>query len=297
MIDGETRLLGVVGYPVSHSLSPRMHNAAFEAEAARAGEAVEYVYVPLAVPPERVEEAVLGLRALGFSGANVTMPHKSAVLSLMDEVDNASRVAGAMNTIVVEEGGLRGMNTDGGGFVEACAESGVGFEGRRVLLLGAGGAAAAVAVAVLQEGAEALELLNRTPARAEELRRRLAPVPGGGRVTVREPEAVAEASREAEVVINTTYLGMKAGDQLPIPESALREGLDVCDAVYRAGTETELVRRASEAGARAVSGERMLLYQGVSAQRAWTGREPDIEAMSRALEAGKAGREEAACES
>ena len=140
-IDGKTRLLGVMGHPVSHSLSPRMHNAAFEAEAARAGGTAEYVYVPLAVIPERVEEAVAGLRALGFAGANVTMPHKSAVLPLMDEVDDASRVAGAMNTIVVEPDRLRGLNTDGSGFVEACAEAGVGFGGRRVLLLGAGGAA------------------------------------------------------------------------------------------------------------------------------------------------------------
>lgn len=283
MIDGRTRLLGVMGHPVSHSLSPRMHNAAFEAEAARAGEVVEYVYVPLAVTPERVGEAVAGLRALGFAGANVTMPHKSAVLPLMDVVDDASRVAGAMNTIVVEPGGLRGMNTDGGGFVEACAEAGVGFEGRRVLLLGAGGAAAAVAVAVLGEGAERVEVANRTLARAEDLRRRLSAVPGGGRVSVRPLAEVEAAAREAEVAINTTYLGMKGEDPLPLPESALREGLAVCDAVYRAGAETALVRAARERGARTVSGGRMLLYQGVASQRAWTGREPDVEAMNRAL--------------
>lgn len=283
MIDGRTRLLGVMGHPVSHSLSPRMHNAAFEAEAARAGGTVEYVYVPLAVTPERVEEAVFGLRALGFAGSNVTMPHKSAVLPLMDEVDDASRVAGAMNTIVVESDGLRGMNTDGSGFVEACAEAGVGFDRRRVLLLGAGGAAAAVAVAVLAEGAERVEVANRTPARAEELRNRLSAVPDGERVRVRSLDEVEAAAHEAEVVINTTYLGMKEEDPLPLPEAALREDLDVCDAVYRAGVETALVRAAGERGARTVSGGRMLLYQGVASQRAWTGREPDVEAMSRAL--------------
>lgn len=283
MLDGKTRLLGVMGHPVSHSLSPRMHNVAFEAEAARAGGAVEYVYVPLAVAPEGVKEAVAGLRALGFAGANVTMPHKSAVLPLMDEVDDASRVAGAMNTIVAEPGRLRGMNTDGVGFVEACVEAGVGFDGRRVLLLGAGGAAAAVAVAVLEEGAGTVELVNRTPERAEGLRQRLSGLPGGERVTVRALEEVEAAALEAGAVINTTYLGMKAGDPLPLPEPALREGLDVCDAVYRAGSDTELVRLARERGARTVSGGRMLLYQGVASQRAWTGREPDVEAMSNAL--------------
>ena len=284
MIDGRTKLLGVMGTPISHSLSPKMHNAAFEAEAAREGRASEYVYVPLDVRPEYVADAVRGLRALGFAGANVTMPHKHAVLDLMDEVDDASRVAGAMNTIVVEPDRLRGLNTDGGGFVEACAEAGVEFEGRRTLLLGAGGAAAAVAVAVLAEGAAPVEIVNRTRSRAEELRERLSGVPGGERVSVRPQEELEDAANEAEIVINTTYLGMKEGDASPLPESFMRSDLDVCDAVYRAGERTALVRAAKEVGARAVSGDRMLLYQGVAAQRAWTGREPDVAAMSRALE-------------
>lgn len=286
MIDGRTKLLGVMGRPISHSLSPKMHNAAFEAEAARENRASEYVYVPLDVRPEEVGDAVRGLRALGFAGANVTMPHKSAALELMDEVDDASRVAGATNTIVVEPDRLRGLNTDGGGFVEACAEAGVGFESRRTLLLGAGGAAAAVAVAVLAEGAASVEIVNRTPSRAEQLRERLSAVLGGERVGVRPLEELEDAAAEAEVAINTTYLGMKEGDALPLPEKTLRPDLDVCDAVYRAGEQTALVRAAKEAGARAVSGGRMLLYQGVAAQRAWTGREPDVQAMSRALERG-----------
>lgn len=286
MIDGRTKLLGVMGHPISHSLSPKMHNAAFEAEAERANRASEYVYVPLDVRPEDVADAVRGLRALGFAGANVTMPHKAAVLELMDEVDDASRVAGAMNTIVVEPDRLRGLNTDGPGFVEACAEAGVSFEERRTLLLGAGGAAAAVAVAVLAEGAATVEIVNRTRSRAEQLREKLSNVPGGERVSVRAQEELEDAASEAEVVINTTYLGMKEGDALPLPGSCLRPDLAVCDAVYRAGERTALVRAAKEAGARAVSGDRMLLYQGVAAQRAWTGREPDVAAMSRALEQG-----------
>lgn len=284
MIDGKTKLLGVVGHPISHSLSPKMHNAAFEAEAEREGRASEYVYVPLDVRPENVRDAVRGLRALGFSGVNVTMPHKAAVLELMDKVDDASRVAGAMNTIVVEPERLRGLNTDGSGFVEACAEAGVEFEGRRTLLLGAGGAAAAVSVAVLAEGASSVEVVNRTQRRAEELREKLSGVPGGERVSVRPLGELENAAAEAETVINTTYLGMKRDDELPLPEGSLRPDLALCDAVYRAGERTALVRAAAKAGARTVSGDRMLLYQGVAAQRAWTGREPDVEAMSRALD-------------
>ena len=138
-------------------------------------------------------------------------------------------------------------------------------------------------VSVLAEGAETVEIVNRTPGRAEELRERLSSVAGGERVSVRPAEETESAAGEAEILINTTFLGMKEDDPFPVPKPVLHEGLDVCDAVYRAGTETALLREARGRGARTVSGGRMLLYQGVASQRAWTGREPDVEAMSRAL--------------
>src|ERR687893_2096058 len=168
MLNATTRLLGIIGHPVGHSLSPRMHNAAF------AHDGVDYVYVAMDVLPDRLTAAVEGLRALGFVGFNVTMPHKEAVLSLVDELDETARLAGAVNTVVIGKGGsLRGLNTDGSGFVEACGEAEVSFAGRRVLILGAGGAAAAIAVAVLGEGASWLCIANRTAEKAEGLRRKL----------------------------------------------------------------------------------------------------------------------------
>jgi shikimate dehydrogenase len=277
MLSARTKLLGIIGYPVGHSLSPRMHNAAFAADGA------DYVYVAMDVVPDRLPTAVGGLAALGFVGFNVTMPHKKAILPLLDELDKTARLSGAVNTVVAGEEGLQGLNTDGSGFVEACGEAGVFLAGRRVLILGAGGAAAAIAVAVLGEGASRLYIVNRTIGRAEELRAKLSETARGVEILVRPFDGVDKVAAEAEVLINATYLGMKKRDPLPLPAESLSAEKVVCDAVYLAGAETALIRRAREAGARTVSGERMLLYQGVQAQRIWTGREPNVKAMSDAL--------------
>lgn len=255
-----------------------MHNAAFAADGA------DYAYLAMDVASERLAAAVEGLSALGFLGFNVTMPHKEAMLPLVDELDDAARLAGAVNTVVADEGGkLRGLNTDGSGFVEACAEASVSLSGRRVLILGAGGAASAVAVAVLGEGVSRLCLVNRTVEKAQRLRERLAGFAGGAEVVVRSPGEIDKAATEAEVLINATYLGMREEDPLPFPADCLKREKVVCDAVYSAGRETGLILHARENGAHTVSGDRMLLYQGVQAQRAWTGREPNVAVMSDAL--------------
>jgi shikimate dehydrogenase len=273
MISGKTRLLAVIGHPVEHSLSPAMHNASFAAEC------LDYVYVALDVKPEGLPSAVRGAAALGFRGFNVTMPHKRAIFSLLDDVDVGARISGAVNTVVVEDSGLlRGHNTDGGGLVGACREAGIELAGKRVLLLGAGGVAAAIALAFGGEGIEELRIANRSSGPARELSGKLR----GAGVEKVEVSSL-DALNEAEVIVNATSLGMKDGDPLPIPLEQLGEGRVVCDAVYRPGRETDLIREARERGARVVTGERMLLYQGVLAQRLWTGREPNVKAMDRAI--------------
>ena len=253
-----------------------MHNASFAAEG------LDYVYVALDVEPENLPTAVAGLRALGFVGFNVTMPHKRAILPLLDDLDDGARISGAVNTVVVDGPNLRGYNTDGGGLAEACKEAGVGLAGRRVLLLGAGGAAAAIAFALGGEGVGDLRIVNRTiePAMTLSGKLRGAGLKGA---EVCPLDAFGEAAREAEVIVNATPLGMKDGDPLPVPVEHLSAGSAICDAVYRPGTETALVRAARGRGVRVVTGERMLLYQGVGAQRLWTGREPNVRAMSDAL--------------
>ena len=276
-LSAETRLMGVIGHPIGHSLSPRMHNASFAATS------LDYLYLPLDVRPEVLPVAVAGLGALGFRGFNVTMPHKEKILPLLDSVDDTARLSGAVNTVIVEGDRMLGTNTDGPGFLEACAEAGFGFAGARVLVVGAGGAAAAISAAVLGAGAGPVGLLNRSVWRAEDLRKRLAKTYPGAEISIYPADEPERAARGVGVVVNATYLGMKDEDPPPLPPVCLKEGMAVCDAVYRRGVETRLVRLARERGLPTVPGQRMLLYQGVQAQRLWTGEEPDVEVMSAVL--------------
>ena len=277
MIGGRTRLLALIGQPVEHSLSPRMHNASFAADG------LDYVYVALDVRPQDLTSAVRGAVALGFRGFNVTMPHKRTLLPLLDEMDEATRISGAVNTVVVEESKLSGFNTDGGGLVEACQEAGIGIAGRRVLILGAGGVAASIAFAFAGEGAREMHIVNRNAARGRELSGKLRRAKEEIRVQAYPLGALGEAASRADIIVNATSLGMKEGDPLPIPVKYLDEGRAVCDAVYRPDAETSLVRLTREQGARVASGKRMLLYQGVLAQKLWTGREPNVKAMDEAI--------------
>lgn len=277
MITSKTRLLAVIGHPIGHSLSPRMHNASFEACG------LDYAYVALEVHPDRLREAVAGLASLGFEGFNVTMPHKEKIIPLLDDMDETAKISGAVNTVKLENGFLKGTNTDGAGFIEACSEAGVDFADQRILLLGAGGAGAAVAGAMLGEGAAELVIANRTLPRAEDLKARLEKIGAGVGIQTRDLKNLEDGVSQADIIVNTTYLGMKEDDPLPVPVIGLEPEKTVCDIVYRKGSDTELSRRARDAGARVVTGGRMLLYQGVESQRMWTGEEPDVGAMSDAI--------------
>lgn len=277
MISGNTRLLGLMGRPVGHSLSPRMHNASFSAEG------MDYVYVAMDVRPEDLHAAVTGASALGFRGFNLTMPHKRAILPLLDSIDEVAAVSEAVNTVVIEDKRSRGYNTDGSGLAEACRESGVDFADRRVLLLGAGGAAAAIALALVDEGAKELRIVNRSTEHARELLSKLRKTGKEIEGKAYPFEALDEAASETEIIINVTPLGMKEEDPLPVPVEYLDGREAICDAVYSPYRETSLVQRARERGAVTVTGKRMLLYQGVYAQRLWTGREPNVEAMDNAI--------------
>ena len=276
MITGKTGLLALVGQPVGHSLSPAMHNAAFVADG------LDFVYVCLDVDPDELPAAVRGLEALKFRGFNVTMPHKRAMIPLVEELDESARISGAVNTVVIEDSGLRGFNTDGGGMVMACQEAGMELSGKSVLLLGAGGTAAAIAVSFGNTGVGELHIANRNVGRAAHLRDELQGTGMKG-LAVHHLDALPDA----EIVINATPLGMKAQDPMPVPSGYVQEGRAFCDAVYRPGTLTPLVRLARERNVPALAGDRMLLYQGVLAQKLWTGREPNVKAMDLAISGTK----------
>jgi shikimate dehydrogenase len=257
-----------------------MHNAAFVADG------LDFVYVCLDVDPDELPAAVRGLEALKLRGFNVTMPHKRAMIPLVDELDEEARISGAVNTVVIEASGLRGFNTDGGGMVMACQEAGIELSGKSVLLLGAGGTAAAIAVAFGKAGVGELHIANRSVEQAARLRDRLHGT-GMKRLAVHHLDGLEEAVPDAEIVINTTPLGMKEEDPMPVPSGYVREGRVFCDAVYSPGTQTPLIRMARERGVPVVAGDRMLLYQGVLAQKLWTGREPNVKAMDSAISGTK----------
>jgi shikimate dehydrogenase len=266
----------LIGQPVGHSLSPAMHNAAFDEDG------LDFVYVCLDVDPEDLPAAVRGLRGLKFRGFNVTMPHKREMGGLVDEPDDGARVSGAVNTVVIEASVMRGYNTDGGGMVMACEEAGIDLSGKSVLLLGSGGTASAIAVAFCKTGIGDLHIANRDLEHAARLRDKLR-LTGVERISVSSLAALDHHAIDADVIVNATPLGMKEGDSLPLPPEYVQRGRAICDVVYRPGQETPLVRLAKERGARHVAGGRMLLYQGVLAQKLWTGRNPNVEAMDRAI--------------
>ena len=269
-IGGSTRTVGVIGWPVEHSLSPVIHNAAFAALE------MDWAYVPFPVPPGQVSAALAGLPALGFSGANVTMPHKTECADLIGDLSEDARALRSVNTIVVgSQGALAGHNTDVSGF-ERFLDVDAGFdpEGRTAVLFGAGGAARACALALARRGLARLTVAVRDPARAEPIRILLE---GFGTVLfVVGFEDAREVS--ANLVVNATPLGAR-GEPLPLPP--FDPGGLAVDLLARP-TRTTLLSEAGRAGCAAFGGVGLLLHQGAIAFELWTGRVPPLDVMSAA---------------
>ena len=269
MISAATTLVGVIGDPVSHSLSPRMQNAAFEA----AG--LDWAYLPLRVAPERLGEALRGLAGLSFAGANVTIPHKEGVAALVDETTDVARAAGSVNTIVVRrDGSLLGDSTDGGAVTGGlAAAAGDGVLQRRVLVLGAGGSARAVAAALSAAGAD-VGVWSRRPEAAQMLATAL-----GVTAHDRLP------SRLPPVIVNCTPLGgAKALTESPLEADSLTDVHAVCDLAYRPdAAPTVLCSDAAARGIAVVDGLEVLVRQGARSFAIWTGVEPDLDVMRRAV--------------
>ncbi|MFQ6100893.1 MAG: shikimate dehydrogenase [Anaerolineae bacterium] len=280
-IDGYTQLVGLLGWPVEHSLSPAMHNAAFDALG------LNYCYVPLPVEPGQVEVAVRGLTALGFRGANVTVPHKQAVIPALDSIAPDARELGAVNTLVVGRDAsgtpaISGYNTDARGFVGALRQGGFEPQERgRAVVVGAGGAAWAVVFGLLQSGIGEIVLLNRTLKRAQALVADL----GGERALPLTPETLVESARAADLLVNATTVGMwpRVDDSVWPDGVAVPAHLTVFDLVYNP-PETRLLRQARESGAHVIDGLGMLVRQGALAFEMWTGETAPVEVMREACE-------------
>lgn len=274
-ISGRTKVCGIIGDPVEHTMSPAMHNAAFKKLE------LDFVYLPWAVKPERLKEAVAGLRALGVAGFNVTIPHKVAVLPLLDSLDPLAQKIGAVNTIVNIDGELRGFNTDAEGFYQALLEHAVNPAGQKAVVLGAGGASRAVSYILARMGV-LLTIVCRQGglSRAADISS-MVKADFGTEVTIMDDGKMADALHNTRLVVNTTSVGMSplAGVS-PVP-AALLDGVPaVFDIVYNP-MQTLLLKDAKKAGAKTIGGVDMLAWQGALAFEKWTGRKAPLELMRR----------------
>ena len=268
----------VIGNPIGHSLSPHIHNAAFAALGINA------VYEAVQVLPEHLDQWISGARRPDVLGFSVTVPHKEAVASHLDAIEGDAELAGAVNC-VTNSGRLVGTNTDTLGFRRSLAEeAGTALRGQRVVLLGAGGAARAIAVVALQDGAQSLIVANRTLDRAERLLAHLQHIRGSARVAATElpGRQTTSALEEADVVVNATSVGLVPGDWPVDPAPIRAEGL-VVDIIYNP-QETAFLRAARERGNPVLGGLGMLVYQAAAAFHFWTGVDPPTQIMRAAAE-------------
>jgi shikimate dehydrogenase len=268
-VGGSTKTVGIIGWPVAHSLSPAIHNAAFVAMG------LDWVYLPLPVHPLHLAAALDGIASTGFVGANVTMPHKAAVAGLVDELSDDARRLRAVNTIIRDGERLRGANTDAPGF-ERFLRLDVGFDpaGRDALIFGAGGAGRACALALAREGVASITVAAREPARVEDVEAAL----DGVRTDVRAVGFDRAVSVRADLIVNATPLGAR-GESLPVPP--LGSDMLVVDLLYHPAV-TPLQLEARNAGATAFGGVGLLLHQAALSFEMWTGQQPPLEVMSAA---------------
>ncbi len=262
-ISGSTRLYGIFGHPITHSLSPLMQTFAFQHHQ------LDCLYVPFPVHPDHLPTALAGAVALGIGGLNVTIPHKEAILPLLDEVSAEAEFIGAVNTVDIRDGRTIGYNTDADGFLLPLQELSMSFADTTACILGAGGAARAVTMALLQAGCPELTLCNRTPERAQRLSDDLRQRFPRAHIHCIPFEHVATAARDHTLIVNTTSVGLHPGDPQLLPATTFRPEHVVYDIVYRP-LYTELLQVAKQRSATIVPGIEMLIGQGAEAFRIWT---------------------------
>ncbi|PTY08605.1 shikimate dehydrogenase [Opitutaceae bacterium EW11] len=279
--DGRT-WLAVLGHPIKHSISPAMHGAALKEMARAHREYSRWGYVRFDVPPERLPEALEKLHAHGFTGLNLTVPHKVLAFGRIAQIDPSARPVGAVNTLRRTASGWEGFNTDGYGMAAGMREDlGAEIAGAHVILLGAGGAARGAAVECLQRGCASLWICNRTAANLETLLHQLKSVTGKTQLRGFAPAEIPAELPTGAWVINSTSAGLHPGDPMPIDLARLPKPAGVYDMIYNPAV-TPLLGRARELGLPAANGLSMLVHQGVRALEIWTGRSVPVDAMRQA---------------
>ncbi|MCM3788498.1 shikimate dehydrogenase [Domibacillus indicus] len=270
------KLYGVIGDPIGHSMSPDMHNDAFGALH------MEAYYHPFHIKSEELKTAVAGMKAIGLSGFNVTVPHKTAIMPLLDEIDPLAEAIGAVNTVVRDENRFIGYNTDGEGFVRGLNEEyGSSVLDKKIMIIGAGGAARAIYYTLSQQGAERVDIANRTPAKAEELKSRCPYPVETALLSLKQAE---EQLGNYDIIIQTTSIGMSPKvNETPIHVKNIRPDAFVSDIIYNPA-ETMIMKEAKKQGARVQNGLKMFAYQGALAFEKWTGVLPDTKRMQKIVQ-------------
>ena len=269
------KLYGVIGNPIAHSMSPAMHNDLFHFYG------IDAHYHALLVKEEYLKEAVMGLKAIGISGFNVTVPHKVAIIPHLDRVDDLAASIGAVNTVVNENGKFVGYNTDGAGFVEGLKLEVNDISDKQILIIGAGGASRAVYFTLAQEGAGYIDIANRTVSRAKQLKDDCPFPVKTEAIDLRKAESKLD---QYDIIIQTTNVGMKPDmERIPLSLNRLSRNTIVCDLIYNP-LETKFLRTAKMKGAKIQNGMKMFVFQGALAFEKWTGIFPDINRMRKNVE-------------
>lgn len=271
LVSGKTKIVGIFGYPIEHTLSPLMHNAAFEKLS------IDMCYVPFRVSPDALPAAVEAIKSLNLPGVNITVPHKEKVIPLLDKVDKEASFISAVNTIVNSEGILTGYNTDGRGFMSSLSEEGISVEGKDIFIIGSGGGARAISY-YLSEKASKLSLFDIDKPKAEKLVGDLSKI----RNNVFLLDDIKSIGK-SDIIINATPLGLKPDDPLPFDPELITSEMVIYDLVYK---ETGLLMEAKARGAKAINGSGMLLWQGALAFELWTGVKPPVDVMRKELLSG-----------
>lgn len=277
MYTGKTKNLGVIGYPIKHSLSPVIQNAAI----AKAG--LDYAYIAMPIAPEDLKTAVAGLKAANFSGFNVTIPHKVSIMQYLDEIDDTAKIIGAVNTVKIADGKLYGYNTDVIGFINPLLKEGFALKHKTVVIFGAGGASRAIICGLIGQGVKSIALGVRNQMKGAKLAADFA-----GKVDIKafewHDEIFISQLAKADLIVNTTPLGMypNVDAMVPIDWEKVNENAFAYDIVYTPA-ETKFLQEAKKYGHKILNGERMLAEQGAASLHYWTGADVDVDIMVETL--------------
>jgi shikimate dehydrogenase len=278
-INGETKLLGIIGWPVKHSLSPFLHNRTIEEFR------LNCVFVPLSVPRKFFKEAMMGVRALGFTGLSITIPYKNAAVKHLDEMSKEASIIGAVNTVLLRKDKLFGYNTDAYGFSESLRIDGhMDVAGKTVTVIGAGGVSRAISTVCVLNGASSINLTDIVKNRCAGLCKRLSKIESATKIqqVYAEDSTLEGAVKKSDILINATPLGMNIDDPLPIPTELIHPNSLVFDAIYNV-ENTSILRKTKKMGCKTLNGLGMLAYQAAFAFEIWTGMRPNVDTMKKAL--------------